>query len=162
MVPEPTRRLSEDQTQVVDRRPRPRRPSRRVGTAAVMVVLLGMAGVAVAFWRTVDADRPRLVEPPATTVRQAPTTGPATITVTLRYQERVWTQCKVDGRLAFDAVGTPGEQRSWTARQRLDLALGNPTGVELVVDGRALGRPNGHGQLWRGTFRPGRPPPPLG
>jgi hypothetical protein len=125
-------------------------------------VLLGMAGVAVAFWRTVDADRPRLVEPPATTVRQAPTTGPATITVTLRYQERVWTQCKVDGRLAFDAVGTPGERRSWTARQRLDLALGNPTGVELVVDGRVLGRPNGHGQLWRGTFRPGRPPPPLG
>jgi hypothetical protein len=162
MVPEPTRRLSEDQTQVVDRRPRPRRPSHRVGTAAVMVVLLGMAGVAVAFWRTVDADRPQLVEPPATTVRQAPTTGPATITVTLRYQERVWTQCKVDGRLAFDAVGTPGEQRSWTARQRLDLALGNPTGVELVVDGQVLGRPNGHGQLWRGTFRPGRPPPPLG
>jgi serine/threonine protein kinase len=161
-VPEPTRRLSEDQTQVVDRRPRPRRPSRRVGSAAVMVVLLGMAGVAVAFWRAVDADRPRSVEPPATTVRQAPATGPATITVTLRYQERVWTQCKVDGRLAFDAVGTPGEQRSWTARQRLDLALGNPTGVELVVDGQVLGRPNGHGQLWRGTFRPGRPPPPLG
>jgi eukaryotic-like serine/threonine-protein kinase len=161
-VPKPTRRLSEDQTQVVDRRPRPRRPSRRVGSAAVMVVLLGMAGVAVAFWRAVDADRPRSVEPPATTVRQAPATGPATITVTLRYQERVWTQCKVDGRLAFDAVGTPGEQRSWTARQRLDLALGNPTGVELVVDGQVLGRPNGHGQLWRGTFRPGRPPPPLG
>jgi serine/threonine protein kinase len=161
-VPEPTRRLSEDQTQVVDRRPRPRRPSRRVGTAAVMVVLLGMAGVAVGFWRTVDADRPRSVEPPATTVRRAPATGPATITVILRYQERVWTQCKVDGRLAFDAVGTPGEQRSWTARQRLDLALGNPTGVELVVDGQVLGRPNGHGQLWRGTFRPGRPPPPLG
>ena len=161
-VPEPTRRLSEDQTQVVDRRLRPRRPSRKVGAAAVMVVLLGLAGVAVAFWRTVDTDRPRSVEPPATTVRQAPVTRPATITVTLRYQKRVWTQCRVDGRLAFDAIGAPGEQRSWTARQRLDLALGNPTGVELVVDGQVLGRPNGHGQLWRGTFRPGRPPPPLG
>jgi serine/threonine protein kinase len=160
--PEPTRRPSEDQTQVVDRRPRPRRPSRRVGAAAVMVVLLGMAGAAVTFWRTIDADRGRSAEPPPTTVRQAPATRPATITVTLRYQERVWTQCKVDGRLAFDAVGTPGEQRSWTARHRLDLALGNPTGVELVVDGQVLGRPNGHGQLWRGTFRPGRPPPPLG
>jgi serine/threonine-protein kinase len=159
-VPEPTRRLSEDQTRVVDRRPRSRYPSRKVGAAA-MVVLLGMAGVAVALWRTVDGDRPRSLEPPAT-VRQAKATRPATITLTLRYQERVWTQCKVDGRLAFDAVGIPGEQRSWTARQRLDLVLGNPTGVELVVDGQVMGRPNGHGQLWRGTFRPGRPPPRLG
>jgi len=158
--PDPTWRLWPDQTQAVGDRRRLRRRSPRV--AAVMVVLLGMAGVAVAFWRAVDADRPRSLEPPATTVRQAPATGPATITVTLRYQERVWTQCTVDGRLAFDAVGTPGEQRSWTARQRLDLALGNPTGVELVVDGQVLGRPNGHGRPWRGTFRPGRPPPPLG
>jgi serine/threonine-protein kinase len=159
-APEPIRHLSQDQPQVVDRRLRLRRPSREVA-AAVMVVLLGMAGVAVAFWRTVDANRPRSVVP-ATTVRRAAVTRPATITVTLRYQKRVWTQCTVDGRLAFDAVGTPGEQRSWTARQRLDLALGNPTGVELVVEGQVLGRPNGHGQLWRGTFRPGRPPPPLG
>jgi hypothetical protein len=68
----------------------------------------------------------------------------------------------VDGRLAFDGVGTPGEQRSWTARRSLDLVLGNPTGVELVVDGQVLGRPNGHGRLWRGSFRPNRPPPSLG
>jgi hypothetical protein len=81
--------------------------------------------------------------------------------VTLRYRARVWTRCTVDGRLAFDGVGTPGQRRTWTARRSLDLVLGNPTGVELTVDGQVLGRPNGHGRLWRGSFRPNRPPPPL-
>jgi Domain of unknown function (DUF4115) len=67
----------------------------------------------------------------------------------------------VDGRLAFDGVVTPGEQRSWTARRSVELVLGNPTGVELAVDGKVLGRPNGHGRLWRGTFRPNGPLPAL-
>jgi eukaryotic-like serine/threonine-protein kinase len=156
---EPTRRLWADQTQVVGDRRKLRRRSLRA-RAAVLLVLLGVAAAAVAFWQT-NVDHPRAVRPPAATVRQAPATRPASITVTLRYRERVWTQCKVDGRLAFDGIGTPGDRRSWTGR-RVDLALGNPTGVELVVDGQVLGRPNGHGRLWRGSFQPGRPPPPLG
>jgi serine/threonine protein kinase len=160
--PEPTRRLSADQTQVVDEPHKLRRRFRTVKAAAAVVVLLGAAGAAVALWRT-NVDRALPVpRPPATTVRQAQPTRLASITVTLRYQARVWTQCKVDGRLIFDGVGTPGERRSWTARRSVDLVLGNPTGVELVVDGQVLGRPNGHGRLWRGSFRPNRPPPPLG
>jgi hypothetical protein len=114
----------------------------------------------VAFWQA-NLDRPGTARPSAATARQAPAARPASVTVTLRYRERVWTQCRVDGRVAFDGTGTPGERRSWTAR-RIDLVLGNPTGVELVVDGQVLGRPNGHGRLWRGTFQPNRPPPPLG
>ena len=157
--PEPARRLSADQSQIVDEPHKLRRRSRPVKAAAVAVVL-GVAGAAVALWQT-NVDRARPVPPPpAATVRQVP--PELSITVTLRYRARVWTQCKVDGRLAFDGVGTPGERRSWTARRSLDLVLGNPTGVELVVDGQVLGRPNGHGRLWRGSFRPNRPPPPLG
>jgi hypothetical protein len=116
----------------------------------------------VALWPTIKADRTRPARPPPPATVQAPATRPASITVTLRYRARVWTRCTVDGRLAFDGVGTPGERRSWTARRRLDLMLGNPTGVELVVDGQVLGRPHGHGRLWQGTFRPNRPPPALG
>jgi hypothetical protein len=159
---EPTRRLSADQTQAVDGPHQPRRRSRTVRAAAALVAVLGAAGAAVALWQTaIDRARPVRL-PPAATVRQAPPTRPGAVTVTLRYRARVWTQCRVDGRLAFDGVGTPGERRSWTARRSLDLVLGNPTGVELVVDGQVLGRPNGHGRLWRGSFRPNRPPPPLG
>jgi eukaryotic-like serine/threonine-protein kinase len=160
--PEPTRRLSVDQTKLVDEPHKPRRRSRTVRAAAAVVVLLGVAGAALALWQT-TVDRARPVPPsPAATVGQAQPTRSASITVTLRYRARVWTQCKVDGRLAFDGVGTPGDRRSWTARRSLDLVLGNPTGVELVVDGQVVGRPNGHGRLWRGSFRPNRPPPPLG
>jgi eukaryotic-like serine/threonine-protein kinase len=157
---EPTRRLWPDQTQAAGHRRKSRRRFRMLGGVATVVALLGATVAAVVFWLA-TVDRPKAVPPPAATVRKAPATRPTSITVTLRYRERVWTQCRVDGRLAFDGIGTPGERRSWTAR-RVDLVLGNPTGVELVVDGQVLGRPNGHGRLWRGTFQPGRPPPPLG
>jgi Protein kinase domain/Domain of unknown function (DUF4115) len=160
--PEPTRRLSTDQTRVVDEPPRRRRRLLTVKAAITALVLLGAAAAALAFWRTADVGPTGPASrSPASTVRQAPT-QPASITVTLRYRARVWTRCTVDGRLVFDGIGTPGERRSWTARKGLDLMLGNPTGVELVVDGQVLGRPNGHGRIWRGSFRPGRPPPPLG
>jgi hypothetical protein len=157
----PTWPPSADQDQGVDERYKPRGRSRTVKTTAAVVVVLAAAGAAVAFWQTIG-DRARPVSPPAVTVRQVPPARAASITVMLRYRARVWTRCTVDGRLIFDGVGTPGERRSWTARQRVDLVLGNPTGVELVVDGQVLGRPNGHGRLWRGSFRPNRPPPPLG
>jgi serine/threonine protein kinase len=161
--PEPTRPLSTDHTRVEDEPHRTHRRSRTVKVTAAVLVLLGAAGAALAFWQTTNVDRARPISrSPATAVRQAPPTRSASITVTLRYRARVWTRCTVDGRLAFDGIGTPGERRSWTARQRLDLMLGNPTGVELVVDGQVLGRPHGHGRLWQGSFRPNRPPPPLG
>jgi hypothetical protein len=158
---EPTRRLSADQTTIVREPHRTRRRPRAVMVAAVVVVMLGAAGAAVALWQTTDRPRPD-PSPPAATTQAEPVGRPASITVMLRYRARVWTQCRVDGRLVFDGVATPGERRSWTAQRSLDLVLGNPTGVELVVDGQVLGRPNGHGQRWRGSFRPNRPPPPLG
>jgi eukaryotic-like serine/threonine-protein kinase len=157
---ERTRRLSADQTTIVREPHRTRRRPWAVMVAA-MVVVLGVAGAAAALWQTMDRPRPD-PPPPAATMREVPAEQPASITVMLRYRARVWTQCRVDGRLVFDGVGTPGERRSWTARRSVDLVLGNPTGVELVVDGKVLGRPNGHGRLWRGSFRPNRPPPPLG
>jgi eukaryotic-like serine/threonine-protein kinase len=137
-----------------------RRQSRAVKAAAALA-LLGVVGAGLALWRTADTGRPHPAPRPTAATAAQPAARPSTVTVTLRYRARVWTQCTVDGRLAFDGVVSPGERRSWTAKDRLDLALGNPTGVELAVDGQVLGRPNGHGQVWRRTFRPGRPPPPV-
>jgi eukaryotic-like serine/threonine-protein kinase len=156
----PTSRPSADHDQVVDQPSEPRGRSRTAKATAAVVVLVAVGAAVAAFWQT-NRDRARPVSP-SVTVRQGPPDRAASITVTLRYRARVWTRCTVDGRLLFDGVGTPGERRSWTARRSVDLMLGNPTGVELVVDGRVLGRPNGHGRLWRGSFRPNRPPPPLG
>jgi hypothetical protein len=158
----PTWRPSAHQNQDVDQPYKPRRRSRTVKATAAVVVVLAAAGAAVALWQT-NGHRARPVSPPpAVTVRQMPADRAASITVMLRYRDRVWTRCTVDGRLRFDGIGTPGQRRSWTGRRSVDLVLGNPTGVELVVDGRVLGRPNGHGHRWRGSFRPNRPPPPLG
>jgi tRNA A-37 threonylcarbamoyl transferase component Bud32 len=159
--PEPTRRLPAGHTHVAGGPQMTRRRSPVLMVVAA-VVLLVAAVAAVALWQMTTHDRARHGNsPPVATLRQIPATRPVSTTVTLRYRARVWTRCTVDGRLAFDGVGTPGERRTWTARRSLDLVLGNPTGVELIVDGQVLGRPNGHGRLWRGSFRPNRSPPPL-
>jgi eukaryotic-like serine/threonine-protein kinase len=160
---EPTRVLSAEETQAVDELHAPSRRPRRRRAAAAVVVLLGVAGATFALWQSAGIDRRLPVRSPAAvTSSQEPAARTVSVTVTLRYRARVWTRCTVDGRLAFDGIGAAGQQRRWTARQSIDLVLGNPTGAELVVDGRVLGRPNGHGRPWRGTFRPNRPPPPLG
>jgi eukaryotic-like serine/threonine-protein kinase len=162
--PEPTRALSTDATQVVEKAPpKARRRSRTLAATGAVVLLLGVAGSAVALRAATGVDRRPPRHPPAVvTTRRQPPARPAQVTVLLRYHARVWTRATVDGRLAFDGVGKPGQQRSWTARRSVDLVLGNPTGVQLVVDGRLLGRPNGHGRPWRGSFHPNAPPPPLG
>jgi len=161
--PAPTRRLSADPTEVARERHSTRRRSRVVMVGAALVVLLGVAGAGVAFWQRTNLDPRRPASgSSATTVGRASSSRATSTMVTLRYRARVWTRCTVDGRVAFDGIGTPGQRRSWTARRSLELVLGNPTGVELMVDGKLLGRPNGHGRLWRGSFRPNRPPPPLG
>jgi serine/threonine-protein kinase len=157
--PEPARRLPAGHTQVAGGPHMARHRSTALIVVAAGVLLLA-AVAAVALWQMTTHDR-QGQSPPVATVRQAPATRAASTRVTLRYRARVWTRCTVDGRLAFDGVGTPGQRRTWTARRSLDLVLGNPTGVELTVDGQVLGRPNGHGRLWRGSFRPNRPPPPL-
>jgi serine/threonine-protein kinase len=160
--PEPTRRRPGGHTQVAGGPHMARHRSTVLIVVAGAVLLMAVVA-AVALWQMATHDRARQDQsPPLATVRQAQAARPASTTVTLRYRARVWTRCTVDGRLAFDGVGTPGQRRTWTARRSLVLVLGNPTGVELVVDGQVLGRPNGHGRLWRGTFQPGRPPPPLG
>jgi eukaryotic-like serine/threonine-protein kinase len=158
-VPEPTRALSAEETQLVDQPQRVRRRSRVAMAAAAVLVLLAAVGLALR--ETTNVAR-RLPAHPPPAVRQEPPIRLASVTVTLRYRARVWTRCTVDGRLAFDGVVPPNEQRSWTGRRSVELLLGNPTGVELVVDGRVLGQPNGHGRPWRGSFRPNGPMPPLG
>jgi eukaryotic-like serine/threonine-protein kinase len=161
--PEPTRALSAEETEPVEELRGPRRRSRALRAAAAAVVVLGVAGAAFVLRQATGGDRHLPGgSPAAVTVRQQPLVRPASVTVTLRYQARVWTRCTVDGRLAFDGVATPGQRRSWTGRRSVELVLGNPTGVELAVDGRVLGRPNGHGRPWRGVFGPNAPPPPLG
>jgi hypothetical protein len=131
---EPTRQPPAQQHQ--DLPSKPRRRSRTVTATAAVAVVLAAAVAAVVFWQT-SGFRARPVSPPAVTVRQVPPDRAASITVLLRYRARVWTRCTVDGRLLFDGIGTPGERRSWTARRRVELVLGNPTGVELVVNGPA-------------------------
>jgi serine/threonine protein kinase len=145
---------------------RRRRPSSRRAAwlAAAVVAVVLLAGGTLWAFRSSSGQLLARPSPPQTTGTAAatPSAPPAAVTVTVRYTRRVWTQATVDGRVAYTGTAVPGEQRTWTGRHGVDLVLGNPVGVELAMDGRPLGTPGTGGRVWRGSFRPGRPPPPLG
>ena len=92
--PEPTRQLTDDQTKLVDKPDKPRRRSRTVKAAAAVMVLFGVTGAALALWQTTGHRARPGPPPPAATVEQVQPIRSASITVTLRYRARVWTQCK--------------------------------------------------------------------
>jgi len=51
-------------------------------------------------------------------------------------KENCFISVKVDGRLIYNSILTRGRSKTWQAKDRIELSLGNAGGVELVVNGQ--------------------------
>ncbi|NLG68787.1 MAG: DUF4115 domain-containing protein, partial [Firmicutes bacterium] len=69
-------------------------------------------------------------------------------------REAGWLEAYVDGRRAFSGTAQAGETLRWRGQQLISLRLSRAEGVDLVVDGRALG-PAGRGVTTRHFFAQG-------
>lgn len=58
--------------------------------------------------------------------------------LSIRAKEDSWIQLKTDGRTAFQGVLKRGYSESWTANEKMDLAVGNAGGVEITVNGNPI------------------------
>lgn len=80
------------------------------------------------------------------------------VTVAMAAVERSWVQVSTrDGAQLFAGLLEPGTSRTFTGRHELRLVLGNAGGVELTVNGRAIGAPGRRGQVARLQFTPAAP-----
>jgi len=61
------------------------------------------------------------------------------------------------GTVRFTGNLADGQARTFRDKKRLDLILGNASGVVLVVNGSDVGSPGNQGEVAKLTFRPGDP-----
>ncbi len=58
--------------------------------------------------------------------------------LSVRAKKDCWMRVKVDGKLIFQTTLKKGEVESWQAKEKIELKLGNPAGVDLELNGRPL------------------------
>ncbi len=80
------------------------------------------------------------------------------VTVAVRATDRSWVQVTTtSGQELFQGLLQPGQQKTFTDKTRLKLVIGNAGGVELTVNGSAIGAPGRRGQVARVQFTPEDP-----
>lgn len=65
------------------------------------------------------------------------------IRLSIRAKENCWVYLRIDGKVVFQRVLEKGRFETWSAKERVDLSLGNAAAVELEVNGQlfsSLGR----------------------
>ena len=65
----------------------------------------------------------------------------------IRASENCWVSLKVDGRLVFQRVLEKGRFKSWQAKDRIELSLGNAGAIELEVNGQLFSNLGRRGQV---------------
>jgi cytoskeletal protein RodZ len=88
---------------------------------------------------------PSEAPPPAV---EAPPPGSG-VSLLLEFDGDSWTRLEADGRTVFSGLVHQGETRRFEARDGFRLTLGNAGAVRVTVDGRALDRLGGAGEVVR-------------
>jgi cytoskeleton protein RodZ len=83
-----------------------------------------------------------------------PSTG---VSMILEFEQDSWTEVSADGQPLFTGLIRRGTKRQFDAREGFRLTLGNAGGVRVTVDGRALERLGGAGQVIRDLRVPTTP-----
>lgn len=79
------------------------------------------------------------------------------VSLLLEFDGDCWTRLEADGGTVFSGLIRRGETRRFEAREGFRLTLGNAGAVRVTVDGRALDRLGGKGEVVRDLVLPGPP-----
>lgn len=65
----------------------------------------------------------------------------------IRAKDNCWVYLKIDGKVVFQRVLEKGRFETWSARERVDLSLGNAAAVDLEVNGQLFSNLGRKGQV---------------
>lgn len=141
-------------------------------TAGVFVALLA-GGF---FWWSSESQQPAPVPPKVTqqqpqqsaaTPQQGTQTPPANlpvqpatpttptankVVVTAKFSAPSWTQISADGKVIYEGIPKNGESLTWEATEKLSVKFGNAGAVDLVYNGKSVGKLGGNGDVVVKTF----------
>ena len=60
--------------------------------------------------------------------------------VTARFTGRCWVQALADGKVVYEGTAEPDQTLSWKGSDRVVVTVGNAGAVEIVYNGRNLGK----------------------
>jgi cytoskeleton protein RodZ len=76
------------------------------------------------------------------------------ITLTLAATEHVLTRVKQGDRVVFDGQMAPGQTETWTGNETIVVETGNGAGLQVTVNGQALGTMCGRGEVCTRVWGP--------
>jgi len=79
---------------------------------------------------------PTVTQKPKITEQTPKKEVPSGIRLSIRARENCWISLKADGKVVFQRVLEKGRFESWTAKEKIELSLGNAGAVELEVNGQ--------------------------
>jgi cytoskeletal protein RodZ len=98
--------------------------------------------------------RPAALSPTATPVFLASSDGKVTLTLRATEHVQVHVQCGV--RKVFEGLMAPGQAETWSDDRMIVVATGNGAGLDLTVNGEALGPMCGRGEVCTRAWGPTR------
>lgn len=129
-------------------------PVRNVLAAALFLVVALWLGNYVA-----DFITQRSINPPPQVQQPAPpgvpdnqTATPEQLTLAILATERSWVQVTVDGAVQFVGTMEPGDSKTFTAADMIQLRTGNAGGIELRLNGDPVAGLGASGQIADKTF----------
>ena len=117
-------------------------------------ILIGLAAAGLVFGGIYMGVRSDSEKPAATTpaVTQAPAvhkeTAPAAVPekkadgveLTATFSDKCWTKIIVDDKTVFEGTVESGEKLTWKAKQQIVVTAGNAGAVDVVYNGKSLGK----------------------
>ena len=99
----------------------------------------------------------QLVVVPSPTPTPLPTPSPTPVRgveVTVSITERSWLRVTADGQSSplFEGELQPGDTRTWKAKDRIDMRVGNAGGVDVTVNGMRQGKLGASGEVKNVTW----------
>jgi cytoskeletal protein RodZ len=148
-------------------------PKKEGGSGLTKWVTVGVLAALIAggfYWWSAE-NQPSAPVPPPTTQQQpqqakippvtpsAPANPPAQsvtpankVVVAAKFIAPCWTQITADGKVIYEGTPKNGESITWEATQKLSVKFGNAGVVDLVYNGKPVGKLGGNGEVVAKTF----------
>ena len=150
-----------------------KRPNWAAAMAVALIVVVAFAAVKLITGSGGGSGNPQQARPSRSAAAPARTTSPTPsptkssgpvamapgeVSVRLSAVESTWVSVHNDaGDQLFEGLISADDVKSWSAKKKLKLILGNAGGVRLRVNGKDVGKPGSEGDVMRLSFGPGDP-----
>lgn len=76
------------------------------------------------------------------------------VRLTLEATEHVWVRVRRDTKTAFEGMMAPGQTETWSSQEAIAVETGNGAGLQVTVNGQALGAMCGRGEVCSRAWGP--------